>query len=338
MQNHTWGVRLRAMGAVAACSLALVACGGDKDDDTAPAAKDETASASPDDDLGGLLGSEPTESEETEGLEDGGPQDLPADEAEVVVLDYGDEPRAVPSIDLEEGQRSTSTLQMRMAVAFNGKKSPSIPMTMVMAVEVQDVTEELTTVRTTYDDVSVDDTGLPGELVDELESGLASLEGLAITIDQSPSGALLDTRFSLPDNAPSSAHQMVEQIAGSVASYAVPFPTEPLGEGASWTVSTTVDTNGLTSSQTTTYVLEEFDGERYRISTDIEGTFEPVELSGVKLVRGSMAGSGETSGELGQMMPSLGTSEGSTTMVMKVGGRRVATKTDIDMTITTEAD
>ena len=322
----SWGVRLGTAAGAAACLLSLVAC-SDEDPGDAPEPNPGAASsASPDDDLSGLLGGEPA----GEG---------PKDPKEAVVLDQGDEPRIQPTVEVTVGQRFASTLQMTMTTSVNGMGAPSIPMTMVSSTEVQEVTDEVITIRGTFDEVDVDEARLPKQLVTQLESGLAALEGLAITIDQSPSGALLDTRFALPDNAPPSAHQMVEQIAGTLTTYSVPMPTEAVGEGASWMVVDTVESNGITMTQTSTYVLEELDGDQYRISSEVDGTVDPVDLGGgVELVRGSLSGDGETVGAFGDLMPASGTSELSTTMVIQAAGRRAETVTDVDMTMTTELE
>jgi len=104
------GVRLRAIGAVAACSLALVACGGDKDGDTAPDAKGETASSSPDGDLGGLLSGEPDEEDR------GDPAELiEALAGEPLVLDEGKGPRAQLALMPSSARSEVSTTMVMKA-------------------------------------------------------------------------------------------------------------------------------------------------------------------------------------------------------------------------------
>lgn len=259
----------------------------------------------------------------------------PDDVSGVQILDRGDTPRVQPALDVSEGQRSTCTMRITVSTTMGGQESPPLPMSMVVSLEVVDVTDDTFSVRSTYNDVSVDEDGLPPGLVKEVESGLAVLEGLAITT--APSGALLDTRFALPDGAPPAAHQMVEQLAGSLSSSSVPFPSELVGEGAAWQTVSTAGSNGITLTSTVTYVLEELDGDGYRILSTFDGRFEPVEVGGgVELVRGSLTGTAESAGVLGALMPTTGTSEASTTMVLDIGGRSMKTVTDMDMSLTTE--
>jgi hypothetical protein len=86
-------------------------------------------------------------------------------------------------------------------------------------------------------------------------------------------------------------------------------------------------------------VVEELNGDSYRVFADVEGHFEPGDAgAGVELVRGSITSTGQSSGELDELMPASGSSEGSTTMVMEVAGRRLEVVTHVEMDITSEDD
>lgn len=329
---HISGVRWRVMGAVATCVLALAACGGGSDDGAEPEAGE--TSASPDDDLGGLLGAESAAPEPSD------PLDMLADQMEdgTVVLDHGRSPRVVQSFEPEVGERLTSTMRMTMSTTANGETSPPLPAVLESSIEVLEVIDDLATVRTILDDVFIaDGAGLPREMAEEFESQMSAVEGLAVTTDHDGLGAVVDTRYSLPDNAPPSAHLFVEQFVGNVSASSLPFPTEPVGEGGSWAVVETREVGGLTMTMTTTYVLEELDGDRYRLALEMDDTFDPTTDGPVELERGTIVGSSVNEGVLGSLVPSKVTTSTTTTLVARAQGRRLESVTESDLEMTTRA-
>lgn len=313
MSNNTSSTRWRVIASVATCALALAACGEGSDDRAEPEAEPTSSAAS--------------EPEATD--------PAPQTAEEVEVLDTGAEPRVVALPDPEVGDEYESSQQLTMTTSFGPRPSPAVPMSTNTSTAVLEVTEDVVTVRTIFDEVEVDDSGLPEDLVTGIESGLDVVRGLAVTLEQSRSGAVLDTRFSLPDDAPPAAHQVVEQIADSLSIGSVAFPSEPVGEGASWRVVSTTESNGLVLTQATTYVLEELDGDAYEMSLEVEGTFEPGDIDGAELVRGSTTGSGDASGTVGDLLPSSAASTGSTTLVVDVDGSRVESEVDVETTMAT---
>lgn len=324
MSNHISGVRLRAIGLGAACLLTLIACGDASTGKAMP--RPDITSTSPNDDLGALLGGE-TSAPEIGAL------------ASVTVVERGEDPQTQPTADPQVGDRYTTTTHQATTVTIGGEESPPIPVTMVASTEVKDVTAAAVTIRSIFVDVEVDERTLPEDLVADLEASFEPLHDLAVTVDQTPSGAVLDTRFSLPDNASPAARQTVEHMAGSMTATNVPYPAEPIGEGAVWSVVESVESGGLTIEQTTTYVLEDLDGDDYRISFELEGKVVPATLGAdVRLVRGSLTGSGETYGSFGDLYPTEGSSEVETVMVTDEGGRRKETGSSVELTATTVAD
>lgn len=253
----------------------------------------------------------------------------------IEVLDPGTAPRRQLVLHLTEGQLSRTTLGMTMTMKSPGVDLPPIPITMVMSTEVADVVDDRSTVRATYDDITVDADGLPSDLADGLTSGMAGIKGMKATFTYSPNGALLDTDVTLPAGAPPSAQQLVDQISNSMTSLGVAFPTEPLGEGARWQRSSTSDVAGNSLRQTTVYELEQFDGEHYRIGVETRGVMHPQDVGGVNFSDAKIVSGGDMSGGLGQVMPTAGTSRGTTTMSFDVAGHHVRMTTTIDMILST---
>ncbi|MEZ0580141.1 DUF6263 family protein [Nocardioides sp. MH1] len=325
--NSRTGVRLRAAGIAALCALALAACNDKSDDPKADA--DPTSAATSDATSAPSEASSSTTSATTDDGSDG-----TAGESGVEVLDHGSGDQQVLALHLTEGARATTSIEMTMTMSSKGLDLPTIPLTMTMSSEVLEVGDDRSTVRATYDSVEVGD-GVAPDLRASLEPEFAILKGIAITFDYAPSGTLLDTRVALPDDAPPSAQQLVDQISNSLSGVGMTFPSEPVGVGASWRSESTVGSVAVNIDQTTTYTLEEFDGENYRVSIEGSGEVQPGSTGAATVTAGSVTTTGEIEGSLDQVVPLHGTTRASTDMVIEASGQKVRTTTDIDMTITT---
>ena len=171
-----------------------------------------------------------------------------------------------------------------------------------------------------------------------LEEGLSGLEGTAVTFEYGPTGEVLDTSVALPDDAPPAAAQMLDQLTNSLSGVGMTFPAEPVGIGASWRTTSTINLSGISMTQVTTYVLEDLDGDDYRISMTGNATVEkPDDGAALPISGASMSTTGEIEGSLGQVLPVHGTSHATSTTVVDVPGqKRMRMATTIDMTIDTE--
>ncbi|KAA1416986.1 hypothetical protein F0U44_17550 [Nocardioides humilatus] len=325
--KHHWGARLRAVLLATTCALALAACDG----------KPTSGKAAPPMDAPATPSSTSATPTTDPSIDD--PVDDDAPEGEVAILDHGDGDRVLLALQLTEGDHATTTMQMTLTMRAPGVPVPPIPMTMTMSSEVVDVADDVFTVQSVYAGIEIDDAGLPAEMVDPMRSAMSGLDGMSMTFEYGPTGEVLDTDFDLPDDAPPTTRQMLEQLTGSMTEIGMAFPDEPIGEGATWRKVGTTDVSGASMVQTTTYHLDELDGLDYRVSLETTGTLEaPDAGSIVTFANGSMTNTGRFEGSLTQVLPLKASTHGVTRMGMEAAGQRIRMTTTIDIEMTTETD
>ena len=89
----------------------------------------------------------------------------------------------------------------------------------------------------------------------ERNEDIASAEGFRMTSKQDSSGRTQTRSFSAPEGATDSARASVEEALVQMNNLPLVFPSEPLGQGAKWTVSNRVDDGGMSLLQDVTYTV-----------------------------------------------------------------------------------
>jgi len=276
-------------------ALGLVACGSDDTDDTssdAPEASDTSTSASEDPSTG---------SEE--------PDDSGTGSGDIELLDAGSGDMQVLELDLEEGQRETTTITTRLGGGQASGATP--PIVVTTESEVTSADDDGYEVTQEFTDIRAQGTGAAGS------KAFAGLEGLQVELDLTRQGEVTDTEVDVPDSAPQQFQQLGDQLAQSVTSSAVPFPSEEVGEGARWRATNEIDSSGVTVTQVSTFTLTALDGDDYTVDLEIEQ-----DLGG----SGSGTGSGTSEGSLTQLVPT--TSQISSRA--ELAGQEVTTDTRIE--------
>lgn len=121
----------------------------------------------------------------------------------------------------------------------------------------------------------------------------------------------ISLRISPPEDAGSAARLAVEQSLVQALQRSVPLPTEPVGDGARWTVQRTIESS-VTLTQTMQVELVGLDGDRVELEVSVEE--EPVDdvfrIPGsdetLRIARYSMSGSGKLTVDLARAMPVRG--------------------------------
>jgi len=124
----------------------------------------------------------------------------------------------------------------------------------------------------------------------------------------------------------------------------LPLPAEAIGPGAKWEVKMPLESQGMKINQAATYELVSIEGERVTIkSTTVQSAasqkIQNPAMPGLKLDLTKMTGqgTGETTLDLGQLMPSVATVDfhSETSAVMNAGGQTqpVTEKTDLDVRV-----
>ncbi|GAA3810872.1 DUF6263 family protein [Nocardioides panacisoli] len=320
---------VRTLAAAAVTALALVALAACNNDDSSSAG--DSSSSSSDASSSATSSAATSSSAPTDaggGSSAGAPQ--------VTVLDAGSDPKEQLLLDVPEGQVETSTLDMRIGTSLGGGASTvKIPLTATYVTTVEDVSDDKITASFEFKDIEAH---LPasagGDAQDQVDQAFKSIEGLSGTIELTPSGAVTSTDFHLPADAPPELSSTIDQLAGQTSQVAVPFPDEPVGQGATWQVETQLGVAGVDTDQTATYTLDSIDGDDYAISVKIDqqikGTSSGAGVSGTTSISGSYEGT------LASFAATSGSLSGGGTSTVTVGGQTLDTKTTIDMDISTD--
>jgi hypothetical protein len=149
---------------------------------------------------------------------------------------------------------------------------------MGMAATVLEVTDEGFVIESTVTEVEV---GLSNiQVTETLENIYAFLPGLSTYILMSPSGELLESDDSQLSSLIEASGQ---QIDFSPAGVAAPFPVEPVGIGARWTVVATIPQEFVSITQTSTYEFISIDGSVIELAITVEQVMDNVEALGIGL-------------------------------------------------------
>ena len=136
--------------------------------------------------------------------------------------------------------------------------------------------------------------------------------------------------------------QLLDQMQQSLAQMGAPFPEEPIGVGARWTVSSVIEQQGMKVQQTATYELSQLAGNKGRAKLRLtqlapRGPVKPPGMpAGVKaeLLSMSSRGNGELSFDLTRSVPEGEIKSKAKLQVRTVmGAERQDTKMDIDVRV-----
>jgi hypothetical protein len=252
----------------------------------------------------------------------------------VTVVDAGDEPRAKIRLHVAKGDTTHATMTMRTSLSqtIDGRSSPPVktpPISLGMLVEVSDVGDDGTIdARFSYDTVDVKGRGAQAQ---ELEKALRSMIGVHGTLRSTDTGALTDGHFEVPSNAPAILKSTLSSFESQLQGMTVPFPTEPVGIGATWTVTTKVEVNRIRTENEVRYRLVERTGDRVVLEVEISQTAPEQDPklpnlpagAAVHLTSLSNSGSGHVVVTPSSLLPVSMTSDvsGTTDMTIEQGGQ-----------------
>lgn len=249
---------------LAAVFLAAAACGGDGSSDLAAASDCE-----------------------------GGP--------EVEVTDTGSAPRQPMELAPTVGDSVAMDMRIDMEIdaQVDGETAPMQPippMQVGMQVTVDDVSEDEVEMSFVYDQVRVD--GDP-----TVQDVLETIVDSSGTIVTTRNGVFVDGDFEAAPGMDPTMAAMVDQLEQQLADLTIPLPAEPVGPGAEWEVTSSLELSGVAFCNSYTYRLAEFDGNSYELETELEqrpvegGVIETAGAS-IEVVDGSGHATGTISGSL----------------------------------------
>jgi hypothetical protein len=254
------------------------------------------------------------------------PSDTSGDGPEVVVLDAGAEPREPLRLTVDEGARATSTMTMAfdIAMTIGGHEQQSQampPMVSTISTHVTDVSDGRITFEMTYDSFSVQDgPEYAPQVVQAMEDAVEGISGMGGTFVMDDRGAMLEGEVDVPDDVDPTVRQMLEQLSTQTEQLTVPFPVEPVGEGARWVVSTELTVGEITTNLTMNYTLSSLEGEEYEFDVATEQTAEPQDATvpgmppdaSAKILDYELDGEGTFTGQTSMLLPSATTTAGGT--------------------------
>ncbi len=142
-----------------------------------------------------------------------------------------------------------------------------------------------------------------------------------------------------------SLKSIVESMSSQVGNLSAPFPKDPVGVGARWTVRRQANLNGLVMDTTTRYTLRSRTGDRY----ELDFTQDAVSPPGAAALQGLPAGAqasvtsfsvqskGQISGDLTKAVPvrSTVTGTGDGTFTVTAGRERTTMRQQMTLEQTT---
>ncbi|GAA5152246.1 hypothetical protein GCM10023340_32250 [Nocardioides marinquilinus] len=246
-----------------------------------------------------------------------------------------DDGRISFELDLEEGYQERTVITTQQTLDAAGQTIDVPPIEITQLSEVTGVDGDEITVEQTFEEVRALEGG------DEttraaLESTLAQLRGTSGTLTFDRSGQVVDTDFELPDGVDPAIEQTFDQVLEQASSIGAVFPDEELGEGATWTLRSTLELNGIEVEQTATYTLESLQGEDYEVSVEIEQDYQEGDVAGGSIKGGTGTTTGTITGTAGTLLPTSAELDGDTEVQAEQGGSEQTVSTQTSITIESE--
>ena len=269
----------------------------------------------------------------------------------VKLLDPGAEPRKVLRLHPKPGDKQTLVLTMKVAkdTKLGEIQTPAIKLP-VMTLTLDAIVKAVSTEGDITYETLISDAGIAEEpdvlpqVVELVKASLGSVKGLSGTGTTSNRGLNKGTDVKVPAGAAPQTREAMGQIKDAFAQMTLPLPAEAIGPGAKWEVKMPLESQGMKINQAATYELVSVEGERVTIkSTTVQGAanqkIQSPAMPGLKLDLTKMTGqgTGETTLDLGQLMPSVATVDfhSETSSVTNAGGQKqpMTEKTDLNVRV-----
>jgi len=303
-------VRRRTLALVLALSLAAAACGGDDDATPTPTTTSEATTTTAED-------ATTTTS-------------APGSGVTVTLLDPGAEPRVALRYRVVEGATDAVTQRNEVTIAqeVGGQRQElAVPATEIdIDYAAEDVGDGRFTAVGTFGAARA--SGGDPAAAAETQRLLQLLEGASIATVTTDRGQIVETAIEgLDETGNPVFDELASSLADQAASLAFPFPEEPVGVGARWSISTEVEIAGLPlrAEYLVTATRVDEDGADADVEATLTFVAGPVELQGTRaeVIDGQLAGTGTVSWALaGRLVPRLQL-EMSGSATLEAGGTRL---------------
>jgi hypothetical protein len=178
-------------------------------------------------------------------------------------------------------------------------------------------------------------------VAEQVKSMLKALVGSTGTAVVSNRGVTRESKLNLNESASPQIKSALGGVVQSLDQLSNPLPEEPIGVGAKWEVGTRLEQNGLKVQQVTTYELVALEGASGKLKISMKQSADPQKVSAAGMPPGMQAqlksfsstGSGESSFDLGRIVPSSSNVSASTDMSLStsIQGQTQAMSTHMKM-------
>ena len=270
-----------------------------------------------------------------------------------VTLDSpGTQPRQPMTLRLAAGSSAKVAMvnKLTLKITVGGQAVPAsvVPGTRQVVTQRVDKVEAdgAAIVSVTFSDAAVVPTpGADPAVVQATQAGLEPLNRIRGTQTIGPDGAVKSATFDTGAVTDPAIKGTLDSMTSQLGSLSAPFPREPVGVGARWTVTSTATIAGLRMTTTTRYTLRSRSGDRYELDQTQEAVAVPGPVPLPNLPAGALASvtsftvksTGQISGDLTRHLPTKssvkGTGDGAFSMT--IGSEKVSMTQNMTMEMTT---
>lgn len=258
-----------------------------------------------------------------------------------VTLDFaGAEPRKPLALRLAAGTTNkvamVNTLGMTLTIDGQAVPGAVLPGTKtVMEERVERVDADGTAhYSTTFIDVSVVPTrGADPEVVKATQAGINSLKGARGSATVDVQGNVTNVAFDTSTVSDPAVKATLESMSSQLGNLSTPFPVEPVGVGARWSVKGSATVSGIKMTTTTRFTLRSRTGDRYEldVAQDAAGVPGPAPFpnlpagASASITSFNMRSTGQTSGDLTRHLPLKNSNKGAGdgNIEMTVNGQKI---------------
>ncbi|MEO1428669.1 MAG: DUF6263 family protein [Cyanobacteria bacterium J06632_19] len=186
----------------------------------------------------------------------------PEIKSQITLITPGAQPRQRLRFVPQTGQKETADMQMdmNMSMSVDGKEAPSfkIPGTSLKLNTTVNKVEQNGDIYYdfSYDDVDiVGESNLPASALKDMRREIKKMQGLKGNVIVDNKGQTKKANFIVPKNFNPALKQTMDQLKNSIEQLSAQVPTEAVGKGAKWQVTSNINFNGITLVQTANYEL-----------------------------------------------------------------------------------
>lgn len=245
-------------------------------------------------------------------------QTVPTTQPQLELLDPGTEPRQElrfqPMVNAKQTAIIIMDMDLATSIAGNSIPRVNIPATKMTLETVVTKVDDNGDIhyQFSYTDADlVSDESVRPEVREAMREQIQKVTGLNGTAVVDSRGQTKTAEIAIPENLDANTQQMVEQISDSLKQISSPVPSQPVGVGARWRVSSSTNLRDIDLNQIATYELVSLNNDVATLEISIEQEAPPQNMNLAGLPSGTSMtlqsydaqGQGKLKISLNQLMP-----------------------------------